>query len=170
MKEFIALAVLLLGFTACSSTPREPDPSWQQGPVQAPSDRVLWKVSLLSLQKMGFPLAGGLDPSSMVAESGWRNHLAPFSGDGFRVMAEVHMDPLGPGEWDVRTRVKKQRNMSIVKPLDARYAEWEWVADDVTAARVLLQHIRTFLEPGIELKERPEDPIEAFIEKAEEIE
>lgn len=171
MKKILALALTLALFgTSCSTTPKEPDPVWQRVEVPSPSDRVLWKVTLLSLEKGGFPLGGGLDPSSMQLTTGWKLDLAPFSRQGTRRQAEVRMKPSARGVWDVEARVKCQINKSLVKPLDPQYAQWEWTGDDVVAARVLVQHVRSFLQEDIELSDAPEDPIEAYLERQKAIE
>lgn len=161
----LPLVLAAAALASCSSAPDEPEPLWRDLEVSAPSDTVLWRVTLLSIRKMGFPLGAGLDQSALVAETGWKNDLAPFKGDGFRSMAEVRMRPVGPGRWSVRARVKKQVNQSIVRPLDLRYAEWEWVEDDERATAILLQHIRSFLDDDLELRDRPDDPVEAYLEE-----
>lgn len=163
-KAILGLAFVLLPL-ACNTTPKEPEPTWQTAEVPSPSDRVLWKVTLLSLDKMGFPLSSGLDPSSMKLETGWKLELAPFSKEGRRRKAVVNMTPMGRGKWDIQARIKCQMNKSLVKPLDPRYADWEWIADDVVAARILVQHVRSFLQEDIELTETPSDPIEAYLER-----
>ncbi len=165
-----ALALLLLAlFCAhgCSATRKEPEPLWTTGEVAVSSDRVLWKVTLLALEKQGFPLAGGVDPSSGVLTTGWRSDLAPFAGEGRRTQAEIRFAPVGPGTWEVKARVKQQKNASISKPLDPRYADWEWMDDDIVAANVLVQHIRSRLAPAIELEKRPQDALEALLEAKE---
>ena len=117
---------------------------------------MLWKISLLSFEKMGFPLAGGLDPASGEITSGWKTNLQPFSGQGYRTRAELHMTPLGSGRWDVKSRVQKQTNQAIVAPLDLARAEWEWAPEDPVLAAILLHRIKSLLAPELELSE-PED-------------
>jgi hypothetical protein len=163
LRTLVPLLLVLAPVGACAWN-SEPEPRWRGVEVSAPSDRVLWKVTLLSMEKMGFPLAAGLDPGAMVATSGWRTTLAPFRGQGYRTQAEVRMEPVAPGRWHVDARVKRQTNESLAKPLDPRQAEWEWASDDELAATILLQHVRSFLETEIPLTERPADPIEAYLE------
>lgn len=159
------LMVLALACAAgCASTAKEPSPDWQSSELEAPSDRVLWKVALQSLQRRGFPLGAGLDRGSMTVESGWRNDLQPFSGEGMRLAAELHMVPVRRGVWRVEARVKKQVNQNLGRPLDPRFAEWEWTADETEEARILVQHIRSLLDPAIEPVERVDDPVEAYLE------
>ena len=160
-----ALALSVLGLVACQST-GEPDGAWQQGEVQAPSDRVLWQVSRLALQKMRFPSGGVLDPASGKLKSGWRTQLHPFQGEGFRERAEVEIEPVEQGRWMVRTRVAKQTNEALVSPLDPRRAEWEWTGDDVTAAQVLLMHITSSLGDELEMSQEP-DPLEAILDRGD---
>ena len=146
---------------------REPDPAWQEAEVHAPSDRVLWKLSLLSLERMGFPKTGGLDPGSGRIESGWQTHLAPFGRQGYRLRAEVEMTPIEPSLWRVRTRVARQSNEAMVAPLDAARAEWKWTSDDTVQAQILLQHISSLLASDLETTEQ-EDPLEALMRSVEE--
>lgn len=160
------LLLALLCAWSCNSAPEEPEPLWTTGEVAVSSDRVLWKVTLLALEKQGFPLAGGVDPSSGVLTTGWRLDLAPFSGEGRRRQAEIRFKPLRAGAWEVKARIKQQKNASLAKPLDPRFADWQWIEDDVVAASVLVQHIRARLAPAIELRES-EDPLEELLEKKE---
>jgi len=158
-------AVPALFAASCSSVPREPDPDWQRTTIEAPSDRVLWKIGLQALRKMRFPIGSGLDPSSMSVTSGWRMDLQPFSGAGTRMMAELRMSPVARGQWRVEARVKKQVNKALTNPLDPKYAEWEWEPDDAGMSVVLLQHMRSSLTPTITPSERAEDPLEAWREE-----
>jgi hypothetical protein len=48
--------------------------------------------------------------------------------------------------------VQRQENQAIANPTDPRYAEWEWVPDDVEAARELLMRIRSTLGSELELR------------------
>ena len=114
---------------------------------------------------MGFPLGAGLDPSSMEAETGWKVDLHPFKGEGRRTMAVVHMDPRERGVWTVEARVKRQRNQELARPLDPRYADWEWEEDDVEAAAIFLQHLRSALGATIVPTEEPADPIEDWLRR-----
>ena len=122
-------------------------------------------MALRACDKMGFPIGSGLDTSSMVIETGWRTNLQPFRGEGTREKAELRMEPVERGVWRIQARVKRQRNMSLAQPLDPRYADWEWTQDDDVTARLLVQHVRSYLAPDIELVDRPDDPIEAYLEK-----
>ena len=159
----VLIVVSSLGLSGCN-TNIESSPTWVDGAVdEVPSDRVLWQVTLLAFDRLGYKRAR-TDRASMVVESGWKNTLAPFSGDGFRTKAEVHLEPEGPSRWNVRARVKKQINKSIVNPLDPSYAEWEWVEDDSVAARILIQHIRSRFGPKFKLEERA-DPLNSRLKE-----
>lgn len=164
--SLLALLVTLF-LSACASTNKEPDPSWQAARIQAPSDRVLWKISLQSLQRLGFPLGAGLDPGSMHAESGWKVDLHPFRGNGQRTMAVVRMTPLERGVWKVEARVKRQTNQELARPLDPRYADWEWEPDDPETALVFLQHVRSALGASLAPSNEVDDPIEEWLRKRE---
>ena len=138
-----------LAASGCSAIEKsEPEPAWQSAVVHAPSDRVLWKLVLQALQRMDYPLGAGLDPGGMKVETGWRLDMHPFSRKGERKMAVLKMKPEERGSWKVEARVKKQTNKELARPLDPRYADWEWEPDDVDEARVLLQHVRSALDDG----------------------
>lgn len=159
------LAPLLLA--GCETTPEEPDPVLMEAEVVAGSDRLLWDVILLSMRKLNYPESAASQPTEMHAISGWKMELSPFKGEGWRKRAEVTCTPVGPGRWRVETRVAMQVNETLAKTLDPSYAEWEWAADDTGEARVLLFHIRTFLDPQIELSPEEEDPIRRFLDREE---
>ena len=156
----LAAAPLAIG---CSGSHRKPEAQWQSmpdgRPLVAPADSVLWQVTLLALEKQGFPLGSGLDPTTMTATTGWKLQLAPFRGRGTRHEATVRYEPLGGGKYKVQVRVRKELNMALVNQLDPTYAEWEPAPDDVDMARVLLQHIRARLDPTLELRPEDEDPL-----------
>ncbi len=159
LGSLLSIALVSLLATACGSTaPREPDAVWREADLESPSDRVLWKIALLSAEQAGFPLAGGLDPASGVIVSGWRTELAPFSREGNRKRAEIRMEPTGPRQWHVRTRVQKQLNMSLSAPLDATRAEWEWAPEDVLTAEILLRRIVAAFDPVLEVGADPNAP------------
>ncbi|MEW6072897.1 MAG: hypothetical protein AB1726_09955 [Planctomycetota bacterium] len=146
----LPILVLLAG-AACASRNREPDALWQTVEVAGvPSDGYLWKMALLSCQKLGFPLAAGLDPSSMEITTGWRTDLQPFRGEGTRTQVHLRMTALGRGHWRIAGRVKKQVNEDILRPLDPRYADWKWREDDAGVARILVHHIRAYLDSRID--------------------
>jgi hypothetical protein len=153
MRTALRTLFFTLPLCACSALgSSEPAPSWQSAVVESPSDRVLWKITLLSVERMGFPLASGLDPSSGIVTTGWKTNLQPFSGDGTRARAEVRIEAEGPRQWRVRAHVQKQVNKSLVAPLDPTRAEWEWVPDDSTQTSILLRHIVAAFEPDLEVR------------------
>ena len=160
-----SLVCLTLLFAACSSTPSEPEGRWFEAEVEAPSDRVLWKIALLSAERMSFPLAQ-LDPGSRQFVTGWRTNLQPFSGDGDRTRAEVRLVPVSTGRWQVQARVQRQVNKALVAPLDPTRAEWEWVQDDVVQAEILLRRVVSALDPDFEPGEETQDAAERRIRAA----
>ncbi|MDP6954952.1 MAG: hypothetical protein QF599_03170, partial [Planctomycetota bacterium] len=86
------------------------------------------------------------------AVSGWKQSLAPFRGQGTREQAEVEFTPLDPrheGRYTVRVRVRRERNMDIIHPLDATYADWQVQADNKNAARRILQLMLSLLDEGL---------------------
>lgn len=162
MNRFLPLA-LLVALAACTSVARQEEQDkkvarWKEAEVAAPSDRVLWQLTLLSLRTQGYPLAAGTDLGSRVVESGWKTDMQPFRGEGERRRAVVKLTPLEPGRWKLEARVKRENNENLVTPLDPVRAEWEPAADDEAAAEILLQHIRARLKPelGIARDEKKE--------------
>ncbi len=162
----LAVALSILAGASCASSDKEPEPRWTEGELTAPTDTVLWKITLASCQKMGFPLGAGLDPTTMEITTGWKTDLHPFKGQGYRTRAVVKMRPLRAGTWAIEARVKKQLNQSLARPLDPAYAEWEWTEDDVETARILVHHVRAYLGAGIEPVVRPTDEVEALLQRA----
>ena len=158
------LAALLALFTcACSSTPEEPDPTWVEGEVVAPSEGVLWTSTLTNLGRLGYPVGSQANRADLSVLSGWKTQLAPFRGKGFRQQVDLRYTPQdgvregGRSAWDVSIRVKTQANMSLVRPLDPSYAEWEWRSDDQLEAMIILRHILSdFPPPDILLREEGE--------------
>ena len=153
-------AILSILLTACTSVARQEhldakEARWLELEVTAPSDRVVWQLTLLALQGQGFPLAAGSDLGARQVESGWKTDMQPFRGEGQRRRAIVKMTPLGPGRWKLEARVRCEHNQNLVSPLDPVRAEWEHAADDEAAAKILLQHIQSRLRPQLEVQPAP---------------
>lgn len=151
-RTLLSLALLAAG--ACTSVARQEEldkkvARWQTLEVSAPSDRMAWQIILLSVQNMGFPLAAGSDLGSHELESGWKTDMQPFRGEGERRRALVNLTPLEPGRWKIEARVRVEHNLNLVAPLDPVRAEWKPAADDEATTKVLLQHIRSRLEPEL---------------------
>jgi hypothetical protein len=167
MKPWLVscLSLLALGSTAgstsgCTSVARQEsldakEAKWHSIEVKSPSDRVLWQLTLLSLQNQGFPLAAGTDPGAGEVATGWKNDMQPFRGKGERRRAIVRMKPLEPGRWKLEARVQVEHNQNLVTPLDASRADWKPIADDEALTMVVLQHIRARLGPEFELSPAP---------------
>lgn len=150
------VGVFLLS-AACTSVARQEsldakEARWQTLEVAAPSDRMVWQLTLLALQGQGYPLAAGTDPGARQVESGWKTDLQPFRGEGERRRAVVKLAPLGPGRWRLEGRVQCEHNQNLVAPLDPVRAEWKPAPDDEAAAKILLQHIGARLMPELELQ------------------
>jgi hypothetical protein len=144
MRRATLLALLLLG--ACATTSgSEDEGAWVSDEISVVSERILWEVTVLSLQKHDFPIGSGVDPTTMRAVTGWRNDLAPFRGQGFRERAHVRYEAAGPNRYEVHVRVEHQNNMDITRPTDARYAQWEPGQDDTVEAGVILQRIKAWI-------------------------
>ena len=146
---------LLLCACAMTSSSEEQG-SWVSDEISVVSERILWEVTVLSLQKHDFPIGSGVDPTTMRAVTGWRNDLAPFRGQGFRERAHVRYEGVGPGRYEIHVRVEHQKNMDITRPTDARYAKWEPGEDDTVEASVILQRIKAWIGQDFELGERLE--------------
>ncbi len=153
MKNIAALLLLLpiLNLGACQSTP-DVKPAWSSGEVESPSIHLLWQVALVALQKADYPVGADADPTRLRAVSGWKQSLAPFRGQGKREQAEIECTPLEPrseGRYSLRVRVRRERNMDIISPLDATYADWQAEADNTLAARRILQLMLSLLDEGL---------------------
>jgi len=152
MKPFnliVCAAALVLALPACQG-PKHP-PVWTESVVAAPSENVLWAVASQELQRMGFPLGVGADPSQLVMNSGWKTQLRPFKGEGYRERAEVRFSARETGRFAIEARIEKEINDDLVRPLDPSHAQWEPVADNVEAAQILLQRIEARLGNPLEL-------------------
>lgn len=148
-RVLIASAAALLAAAACRSEGDRPDlEDALVARLEAPSERLLWDVTIQVLQHQDFPVGTGLDPSVRTATTGWRNDLQPFRGKGFRERAIVAIEPLGEGRFEVRARVERQYNMDLVRPLDLSYADWKDAPDDREAASAILQALRSSLALG----------------------
>ena len=162
---FVVLVIAGLALGSCKSTPKEPEPQWARTEVTAESDDLLWKVILLSLRKMDFPEGADMDRGNMRLATGWRIELSPWKGRGNRRQAVVEAEPIGPRRWRVQARVRMQKNDTLARPMDPTYAEWVWIEDDVSAARIVLQHVRAFLQPELELRPEEVDPVEEYLKR-----
>jgi hypothetical protein len=147
------LALATLALSACSTTPKEPDPVWVESEMDAVSRQLLWELSTVALSAANYQVGAGADPSRLELKSGWQTHLAPFSGKGFRRRAEVRFEALGDRRYGIGVRVARQANMAVADPLDPRMAEWEWRADDTDAARILLQRIKSTAGAQLEFED-----------------
>jgi len=155
------LCALLCLFVSCDSVARKEaeaakEEHWKSVEVSSPSDRMLWQLTLLSLQSQGYPLAAGTDPGARQVESGWKTDMQPFRGDGERRRATIKMTPLEKGRWKLEARVKVEHNQNLVAPLDPVRAEWKPAADDDKQAQILLQHVQSRLKPELAVQPPPE--------------
>jgi hypothetical protein len=153
----LACLMPAVGLQSCASTSQYP-PVWQVDEIEVPSERLLWEVTVFALEKEKFPLGTRLDPSTLTAISGWRNSLAPFKGKGRRERAEVRYTPVGPKLYRVEIRVEREINQDPVRPMDLSYAKWESAPDSQENAMVLLQRIRSWIQPNLEMRAKQVDP------------
>ncbi|MFN0243353.1 MAG: hypothetical protein ACKVWV_10720 [Planctomycetota bacterium] len=139
-----ALALFcLVCASGCMSS--RPEPGWVRAPVVPASDRVLWEVTALALEKTGFPIGSGFEPGSRSGTSGWRMSLAPFKGKGFREQCVVRFAPSGPDDLTAEVRVIRDKNDDVSHPLDPSYADWKPEPDNVVRAQIVLQYIQSML-------------------------
>lgn len=153
----LAALALPLALAACETT-RKPPPQWQSSEIEVPSERLLWEVTVFALEKERFPVGTQLDPTTLTAVSGWRNSLAPFKGKGRRERAEVRYQAVGPKLYRVQVRVEREINEDPVRPMDLSYAKWEPSPDNVEAASILMQRIKSWIAPGLEMRQKKVDP------------
>ena len=148
----VVLAALLpVALGSCSSTGKYP-PQWRTEEIDVPTDRLLWEVTVFALEKEGYPTGTDLDPTNLNAVSGWRYSLAPFRGKGRRERAHLLFESIGPKRYRLQVRVERENNMDAVRPMDLSYADWKEAPDNTDAATVLVQRIRSWIAPGLELK------------------
>lgn len=146
-RGWIACVVLVVGLFCAGCASGKKPAQWVDATLEAPSDRILWDVTVVSLQKTGFPIGTGLEPGKLIAVSGWHNSLAPFKGDGFRERVHVVYTPQGERKYAVKVRVERETNEDITHPLDLSYAEWESAPDNVTRAQIVLGYVKALLAP-----------------------
>jgi hypothetical protein len=152
-----ALVATLLA-PACHTTRYKPE--WSAGELSAPSERILWQVTVMALEKHKFPIGADIDPVAMEAISGWRNQLQPFRRQGYRERAHVRYSHVGGGDYEVEVRVEHEVNTELAKPLDLQYAKWEEAPDDTEEARVILQRIKAYMGGEFEVSPKERMPWE----------
>jgi hypothetical protein len=155
----ILLLLVTLALGACSSGPK---PAWETATFDVRSERMLWEVLRLSLDRADFAVGTGAEPDARRIESAWAVDASPFKGRGFRRKAFVEYAP-SPGtarrSWEVRVRVALETNESF-KGLDLRYAEWKPAPDDTPSAQRVLQFARSMLGGGeFKVGPEPESPL-----------
>jgi len=136
-------------FSACTSTPPA---VWSEGTVEAKNDDILWKVTVLSLEKTGFPIGAGLDRDRLHAVSGWKTQLAPFKGEGYRERCEIVYEAVDARRYKVQVRVERERNDDLIHPLDLSYAQWTPDPDNTEKAGIVLGYIKALLGTEFEMK------------------
>jgi hypothetical protein len=136
---------------ACQSSSKHPE-QWRTEEIDVPTDRLLWEVTVFALEKEGYPTGTDLNPTNLEAVSGWRYSLAPFRGKGRRERAHIHFEALGPKRYRLQVRVERENNMDPVRPMDLSYADWKEAPDNTDASLILVQRIRSWIAPGLELK------------------
>jgi hypothetical protein len=150
MKRFTAVlraATLCVAALASSCATGGHDPKWIEASVETPNETVLMQVTMMSLQKVGFPIGSGFEMGKLTGISGWNISPGPFKGEGFRERCYIEYKPLGGKRYAMKVRVERETNEDIVHPLDISYAEWEPDADNEARARLLVGQVKAFLGP-----------------------
>lgn len=146
------VAALCLGWSAsCAGTEVYPE-VWKSDELEVPSERLLWEVTVMVLDKEQFPVGSQVDPTTLTALSGWRNNLAPWRYKGYRERAAVRYEQLGPQLYRIEVRVEREVNNDPIRPMDLSYADWQPGPDNEQAALVLIQRIRSWIRPGLEMR------------------
>jgi hypothetical protein len=153
-----AIAALLFAAAGCQSAGPERSEA-ERVEVAAPSDSILRQVTLLALDKSGFPPGTEAARADLQVTSGWDTSLAPFKGEGFRERAVVRYERVEGGRYGVEVRVARERNDELERPLDPALAKWKSEADNEERARIVLQHIRAMLGQELEVGPRPSEKI-----------
>lgn len=140
-------SILVVALAACQSGRKE---VWETETFEVRSERTLWEVLRMALDRADFAVGSGADPAARTIESAWMVDPSPFKGRGFRRKAHLSFGPSAEGKphhWDVRVRIELDTNESF-KGLDLRYAEWKPGPDDEAAAKRVLQFARSMLGGG----------------------
>lgn len=156
---FVAALALCLG-AACTSTASGEDGEWVEADLAIPSERVLRQISVLAMERNGFPpgTPDANEPTTIV--SGWKIDLQPFKSRGTREKAYVAYEDLGSGKFHVYVRVAKDTNEELAKPLELEQAQWESAADDQEMASRILRYMQTMLGSEFQLAPPVVAPVE----------
>jgi hypothetical protein len=137
----LCLCLSVAGLWAC----RAAEPKWAETGVRAVSERVLWDVCTLAMERNGFPPSADQDRAAGHMVSGWRVSLQPFKSQGQRERCEIQFEPGEGGVWNVGVRVEKETNEELSRPLEPEFAQWKPAPDDESAAARVLGTIRVLL-------------------------
>lgn len=143
--RLLMAALLAVALGACSSLYRRVQPQWVEADLPAGSQKVLFEVAHLSLDKAGFDVGVGADPAGHKLSSNWYVSESPFRGKGYRERATLeYSEAETDGEFHVRVRIEREVNNSP-RPLSAEHREWEQDQDNVARANHVLQYMRIYL-------------------------
>lgn len=147
---------LLLCATLCAcgslgSRDVEPEGTWLERDVAAPSSSVVRETVMGAFERLHYPVGSGFDPVAQEIESSWQTHMGVFRNQGFRRQAVARYAVIEPGRYHIEVRVKRQRNESLAAPTDPSRAEWKWEDDDGLAAGILMQHVLSAFDVPLEL-------------------
>lgn len=154
------LAALMLSLCAACSSTGSSDGEWVEADLDIPSERVLRQISVLAMERNGFPpgTPDGNEPTMIV--SGWKIDLQPFKSRGTREKAYLGYEERSAGKFHIFVRVEKDTNEELAKPLDLEQAQWESAADDQEMASRIVRYMETMLGKDFQLAPPVELPIE----------
>jgi hypothetical protein len=154
----LVLATVLCAVAALASSCASSghDPKWIETTLEPPNETVLWQVTMMSLQKLRFPISSGFEPGKLRGVSGWDTQPAPFKGEGYRERCYVEYTPLTGKRYTMKVRVERETNEDIVHPLDISYAEWQPAPDNEARAHLLVGQVKAFLGPDFKTTEKQE--------------
>src|SRR5688500_18287589 len=141
-----ALAVLVaVALCACSSSA---DRSGQTSEgFYAPDFEVLWDVSRKEMARAGYAPDGEASSRETRTLVSRRNtQLMPFSGQGYREQATVHLReiPDRPSYWAVEVNVLREQNKNIKAPTEIAKAEWSTAERSPERERQIAYGIQSF--------------------------
>lgn len=147
-------SLTLAALAACQTTPEHPE-QWVETTAAAPTDAVLWELSLMAIEEQGFPVGGGANPATMTATTGWRLSLAPFKSQGYRERVHLKLEPAEGSRFKLALHVQRETNENLARPMDVRYAEWEPAPDDEAMAKILISKINARIGERLTVGEAP---------------
>ncbi|MCH2112699.1 MAG: hypothetical protein MK213_07555 [Planctomycetes bacterium] len=147
LHSWFFLPLLLLSGGCSAFGPQEIPAQWvEHVVVDGPPTRDILHACNLALVRAQMP-PGELDQVGGRVVSGWDVNLSPYSKRGTREQAIIEVKDLGNREYEVRMRVRVERNMEKHKPLVASKAKWEEFQENPRRAKLILEHLLSQVSP-----------------------